>query len=208
MGKRGPQPRGQYGGKNERTAVFSSRLQPETRRQLEAAAKASGRSLTQELEHRLRRTFSEEDVDLQLYGTRQNAAIVNLIGATIQSVLRADSSGRKHDWLKEQWLFDDVMTAIQHVLLWFRPGGDSGLREIKLGSATARADKLMNEIRSADPALPIREGSARQHTMARLKEKLGPLITPRNPYDDFREPAPAERRNVSNQPKRQKRKRT
>lgn len=205
MGKRGPQPKGQYGGKNERTAVFSSRLRPETRRRLEAAAKASGRSLTQELEHRLRHTFHEEDADLQLYGTKRNAAIVNLIGATIQSVSRSESARGRHDWLKEQWLFDDVMAAIQHVLRWFRPGGDSGLREIKLGSGTARADKLMNEIRSADPALPISEGSARQHTMARLKDKLGPLVTPRNPYDDFRKSASPVGRNISNRLKRRRR---
>jgi hypothetical protein len=207
VGKRGPQPKGQYGGKNERTALFSTRFRPETRRRLEAAAKANGRSLSQELEHRLRQTFYEEDVDLKLYGTKQNAGIVNLIGATIQSVSRIDSAKGKHNWLKEQWLFDDVMIAIQHVLLWFRPGGDSGLREIKLGSGTARADKLMNEIRSADTALPILEGSARQHTMGRLKEKLGPLVTARNPYDDFREPAPRQPRNISNRLRRKQRKR-
>jgi hypothetical protein len=142
-------------------------------------------------------------LDPKLYGTKENAAIVNLIGATIQILSRTASTGRKHDWLKEQWLFDDVMAAIRHALLWFRPDGDSGLREITSSSGTARADQLMNEIRSTDPALPITEGSARQHTMARLKEKLGPLVTPRNPFDDFRKPAPRRRHNISNRSKRQ-----
>ena len=31
MGKRGPQPKGEYGGKIRRTAVLSTRLQPDTR---------------------------------------------------------------------------------------------------------------------------------------------------------------------------------
>jgi hypothetical protein len=190
VGRRGPQPKGQYGGTNERTAVFTTRLRPESRKRLEEAAKASGRSLSQELEHRLRQAFGQDDSDLKLYGTKENAAIVNLIGATIQIVSKTASNRRKHDWLNEQWLFDDVMAAIRHVLLSFRPGGDSGLREITSSSGTARADQLINEIRSADPALPIKEGSVRQHTMARLKEKLGPLVTARNPYDDFRKPAP------------------
>jgi TraY domain len=206
MGERGPQPKGQYGGTNERTAVFTTRLRPETRKRLEAAAQVSGRSLSQELEHRLRQAFGQDELDLKLYGTKENAAIVNLIGATIQIVSRTASTRRKYDWLKEQWLFDDVMAAIRHALLWFRPGGDSGLRQITLGSGPIRAGQLMNEIRSADPALPVQAGSPRQHTMARLKEKLGPLVTARNPYDDFREPELPNPRKTSRRLKRKLRK--
>ncbi len=58
MGKRGPLPRGEYGRKIGRTAVLSTRLQPDTRALLVAAKEASGRSLSQELEHRLRQTSS------------------------------------------------------------------------------------------------------------------------------------------------------
>jgi hypothetical protein len=186
--------------------VFSTRLRPETRTRLIAAAKASGRSLSQELEHRLRRTFSEDDSDVRLYGNEQNAAVVNLIGATIKSASTRGSPTSKHDWLKEQWLFDDVMDAIRHVLLWFRPGGDSGLRQITVGSATERVDQLIDEIRASDPALPITRGSARQHAMARLKEKLGDLVTPRNPYDDLHKPTIREPTNISNRLKRKLRK--
>jgi hypothetical protein len=205
MGKRGPQPKGEYGRNIPRTAVLSTRLQKDTRALLEDAARASGRSLSQELEHRLRQAFRDDDWDIKLYGTKENAAVVNLIGATIQSASARDSAKRKHDWLKEQWLFDDVMAAIRHVLLWFRPGGDSGLREITLGSGTSRADQLINEIRSADTSLPITKGSARQHTMARLREKLGNLVTVRNPYDDLFEPKVPERSNISNRLKRKQR---
>lgn len=207
MGNRGPQPKGEYGGTSERTAVFSTRLRPETRRRLVAAAKASGRSLSQELEHRLRETFSEDDLGVQLYGNETNAAVVNLIGAMIRSASTRDSAKRKYDWLGDQFLFDDVMAAIRHVLLWFRPGGDSGLREITGGSGIDRANRLIDEIRSADPSLPITKGSARQHTMARLREKLANLVSARNPYDDFRRPKPAEPRNISNCCKREQRKR-
>jgi len=203
VGRRGPEPKGEYGGMKERTAVLSMRLRPETRDRLGAAAKESKRSVSQEAEHRLRRTFGEDDDDVKRYGSKRNAAIVNLIGAAIRSASDRDSPTKKHDWLKEQWLFDDVMAAIWHVLLWFRPNGDSGLREITMSSGTARADQLINEIRSAHPALPITKGSVRQHTLARLNEKLGDLVTARNPYDDFREPKPLQRRNISNRLKRQ-----
>ena len=68
MGKRGPHPKGEYGGKIARTAVLSTRLQPDTRARLSEAAKASGRSLSQELEHRLRGSFIEEDKVVDFYG--------------------------------------------------------------------------------------------------------------------------------------------
>jgi hypothetical protein len=144
-------------------------------------------------------------LDIKLYGTGQNAAVVNLIGATIHSV-STRNLGRTNDWLKEQWLFDDVMMAIRHVLLWFRPGGDSGLQEIAGGSGIARADQLIDEIRSSDPSLPITKGTARQQTMARLKEKLGNLVSTRNPYDDFRKPMLREPTNISPRLKRKRRK--
>ena len=208
MGKRGPQPKGEYGRKGGRTAVLSTRLQPDTRRRLVAATHASGRSLSQELEHRLRRTFVEDDKAVEFYGSEQTAAVVKLIGAVIQSTATTFSpkSKKQYEWLKDQFVFDNVMMAIRHVLLWFRPGGDSGLGEITLGTATDQADQLIDEIRSADPSLPIAAGSTRQHAMAMLKDKLGDLVTARNPYDDLRRPMPAERHNISNRLKRQQRK--
>jgi hypothetical protein len=192
MGKRGPRPKGEYGGKIGRTAVLSTRLQPDTRERLVAAKEASGRSLSHELEHRLRRTFVEDDKAVEFYGTGQTAAVVRLIGATIQATAATESSygKKKYDWLREQWLFDDVMDAIVHMLLWFRPGGDSGRREIKLSSGTNQAEQLINEIRSSDPSLPMMKGSNRQHAMAMLKDKLGDLAKHRRPYEDWLKKAP------------------
>lgn len=83
MGKRGPKSKGEYGRHGGRTAVLSTRLQPDTRARLVAAAKTKGRSLSQELEHRLRWTFSEDDKAVDWYGSGQTAAVVKLIGATI-----------------------------------------------------------------------------------------------------------------------------
>jgi hypothetical protein len=200
MGKRGPKPRGVYAGK---TAVFSSRIMPETLALLNAAKKAHGArewSLSQEIEHRLRRTFSDDKNDVELYGNEQSAAIVKLIGLVIRAASTPIKG--KHNWLSEQWLFDDVMDAIAHTLLWFRPGGDSGRREIKLSSGTDHAEQLMAEIRSSDPSLPITEGTRRQHRMAVLKDKLGDLAGHRHPYDDWREKARPVRIVVPNPAKR------
>jgi TraY domain len=209
MGKRGPRPKGEYGRHVRRTAVFSTRIQPDTHARLVSAATASGRSLSQEIEHRLRRTFVEDDKVIEFYGNNETAAVVKLIGAVIQSTATTISpkTNRKYEWLKDQFVFDNVMLAIWHVLLWFRPGGDSGLREITLGTATTQVDQLINEIRSSDPALQITTRSTRQHSLAMLKDKLGKLVTTRNPYDDLRKPTRPEPYNISNRLKRQQRKR-
>ena len=190
MGKRGPQPKGEYGRKIPRTAVLSTRLQPDTRARLSSAAKANNRSVSQELEHRLRKTFFEDDKVLELFGTEKTAAICRLIGATIHSAAPGAPRGAKDAWLKNQALFDDVMLAIEHVLLWFRPGGVSGRREITLGSSTNRSDQLIKEIRDADPAVPITKRSKRQHAMATLKSKLGDSVSGPHPYDEWREMEP------------------
>ena len=58
--KPGPQPRGPYSDKRK---TLSTRITVETRRQLDKAAKDSGRSLAQEVELRLDRSFQRDDAD-------------------------------------------------------------------------------------------------------------------------------------------------
>ena len=202
MGKRGPQPKGEYGRKTARTAVLSTRLQSDTRARLLEAANANRRSLSQELEHRLRRTFVEDDKTVKFYGTEQTAAVVKLIGLTLNAAAARTSRRGRHEWLKEQWLFDDVIDAIVHTLLWFRPGGDSARRQITLSSTTDRVDELIDEIRSADPSLPMARGSSRQHGMAMLKDKLGDLARHPHPYDEWRNNGPPGRTAIPEQAKK------
>lgn len=210
MGKRGPQPKGEYGGKIGRTAVLSTRLQQDTRKRLVAAKEASGRSLSQELEHRLRRTFIEDDKAVEFYGGQSNAAIVKLIGAVIQStcsswlVKTADGwvpDVRKDpgEWLRNPQLFNGVLTAIVHTLMWYKP---SGGRDDKFIFYHSTAEEIIDEIRSSDPSLPITKGSTRQHAMAMLKDKLGDLARRRPPYDDWRAKEPPVRIEVPNRAKR------
>ncbi len=51
---------------------------------------------------------------------------MKLIGATIHTAAATGSAQKKHDWLKEQWQFDDVMDAIVHVLLSFGQAAIAG----------------------------------------------------------------------------------
>ncbi len=198
MGKRGPPPKGEYGGKVGRTAVLSTRLQPDTRKRLSEAAKANGRSLSQELEHRLRASFIQDDNVIDFFGSQSNAAIVKLLGAVIQStgtswlVKKLDGwvpDPRKDpgEWLRDSKLFDQVLTAIVHTLMWFKP---SGGRDAQFLFYHSTAERIIDEIRSSDPSVPLTKRSTRQHAMAMLKDKLGDLVHRRHPYDDWREKEP------------------
>jgi hypothetical protein len=156
------------------------------------------RSLSQELEHRIRRTFIEDDKAIEFYGSESNAAILKLIGAVIQSTCTSwfvqtadgwvpDLKKEHEEWLRDPKLFDQVLTAVVHALIWFEPHGH---RDEHFISYNSTAERIINEIRSADPSLPITKRSTRQHAMAMLKDKLGDLARHRHPYDDWREKEP------------------
>jgi hypothetical protein len=76
MGARGPKPKGEY---EKQTAVFSSRLTPELRAWVSEAASISGRSLSQEIEHRLRFSFAMDPVAERQYVERALAACLEVV---------------------------------------------------------------------------------------------------------------------------------
>jgi hypothetical protein len=212
MGKRGPQPKGEYGRSIGRTAVLSTRLQPDTRARLSRAAKANKRSLSQELEHRLRLSFINEDAVIDFYGSQANAAIVQLLGAVIKStctswlVKTADEWVRDFhkdpgEWLRDPKIFDDVVVAIVHALQWFKPAGS---RFDQLFFYSSDIERLIDEIRAADPSLPLANRSTRQHAFAVLKDQLGDLVDRPHPYGDLikKEPVPT----VARKPNKKKQK--
>jgi hypothetical protein len=163
--------------------MFSTRLRVDTRALLTEAARVANRSLSQELEVRVRSTFRQDEQDRAFYGEdKEIEGVVRFIAATIGLVVQQASSKKKRDWLCEQWLFDSVVDAINHALLLFRPGGDEGRREITLSTSTNAADRLIEEIQASDPTLPFHRGTDRQHAAAKLKRKLGPLIEREHPY--------------------------
>src|SRR3954465_4329709 len=100
MGKRGPKPNGEYSGK---TSVFSTRIRPDTKARLIKAAASAPRSLSQELEHRLRRTFAEDDKALEFFGDQETAALLKFIGVTISLLTHVKKPGAK--WFNDPYLF-------------------------------------------------------------------------------------------------------
>jgi TraY domain len=177
MAKRGPPPRGEYANK---TRVFSTRLREDTKQALQDAAAKSGRSLSQEVEHRLRRSFDEDRRMVDCLGGERNYAVLRLIASlmsTVHNPFRPDA-----DWLSDAYQFDQLVKAVVPVLELFRPPGDrslptddEGLRAIgDLQSGQAAGYAALTLLHAPDE-LPVNPKSP----MARIKSSLGKEIIAR-----------------------------
>jgi len=119
MGNRGPKPKGPYA---DKAAVFSTRMRPDTKRDLTAAAKKSGRPLSQEVEHRLRRSFDEDMSLRERFGGAQISAMMRAISvALVEAGRRAHA--KPHEVLHDPFAYDAAVRAIVLMLEAFRPPG-------------------------------------------------------------------------------------
>jgi hypothetical protein len=171
---RGRPPRGEYPGK---TAVMNFRIRPDTKRLLEAAARASGRTLSQETEHQLRRAL----VDM---GVGPTFALMKVIGSAIDAIISTRYSRGNPNWIDDPYLFDQVAKAITGAFEIFRPAGViTRPADVLHGSAIAAkaegqaaALQLLALIRSADVLTPISRQSAQTRALTVMKQDLGALL--------------------------------
>ena len=83
-----------------------------------ASAKASGRSLSQEVSYRLRRTFIEDDKIEAAFGGRENYLVMRMVGLAMQ--WGAMTFRRKSTvWMHDPGLFDVVVKSVNGVLEQF-----------------------------------------------------------------------------------------
>ena len=153
MARRGPVPRGEYSNKSR---VLSTRIREDTRNSLEAAAKHSGRSLSQEIEYRLRRSFDEDKRIFELFGGRRNYAVLRLVADVMQTIynpFRPDA-----DWLDDPYQFDQLVTAVASVLEAVRPPGDRVLDHPDAGMRVAA--ELQAQTAAAHAVLALRDAAA------------------------------------------------
>jgi hypothetical protein len=109
MGK-GPRPKGEYAGKS---SVFSTRIRPDLRKSLERAAKASGRSLSQEVEHRLRRSFVEDDKIADAFGDRRTYRLMRMMSDAIHLSWQDQND---ENWLDDPFRFRVALAAMRSVI--------------------------------------------------------------------------------------------
>lgn len=111
----------------ERVAL-SIRMTPELKRKLDEAAERGGRSLTQEAEFRLARSFDREGLLLEVmslsYGD-ELAGILYMLGEVMLPVVLATADHKKlvGSWIDEPYAFDQALKAALKLLEALRPTG-------------------------------------------------------------------------------------
>ncbi len=114
MAKAGRKPKGPYVDKG---SVFSARIRSDTRCDIEKAARNSGRSLAQEVEHRLRRSFEDDRTISRRFGSRETYAVARLIGLAVE----IENGPNSRTWLHEAHAFDQTYASIKALLDQLRP---------------------------------------------------------------------------------------
>lgn len=177
---RGQPPRGPYAGKS---AVLAWRVRPDTRADIERAAKASGRSLSQEVEDRLKGSFAEDKKIEDVFGDKRNYAVMRLIGSTIESIRPVGATDV--DWLSDPFLFDRAVNGVNAVLTLIRPKGRPPRKKSrwKVGGflGEVAANDLLREVQAAAPA-HVSGQSARQMILTKLKNALGEVVSRAEPF--------------------------
>jgi hypothetical protein len=171
----GRPPKGEYAGKS---SVLSTRITPDLRADLEEAAKVNGRTLSQEIEHRLRLTFQEDKRIVDVFGSPRAFAIMRLLASTIEPILNLND--RDADWTADPYLFDQIVRAFNLTLGMIRPPGEvpTGAEALDHGGTHQgvwRAAEMLREVKHADPMLPLDEPSAEKRLAATLKRDLGEI---------------------------------
>jgi hypothetical protein len=173
MAKRGRRPRGEY---PEKKRVFASRIREDTWKMLQQAAATSGRSISQEFEHRLRRGLDDDKAIEDAFGDRRTLAVMKMAAiAAVNSAMLNPIHSKVH-WTSNVEAFDRALNAIVDSLKAFRPHElvAKGV-EMRLEVAAPTLE-LVQQIQAANPARPLNKTSKRQRAMLRLKDELGDLV--------------------------------
>ncbi len=119
-GKRGVRPRGPYVDKRK---TLTTRITNKTRENLDAAAKATDRSLSQEIEFRLERSFLQDEADERIretvlkdiydsFGKKKTFRIMRLLASMVQIVEQTTGKSWLEDPETNIWVNEMISEAI------------------------------------------------------------------------------------------------
>jgi len=187
--KRGRRPQGEYVGKSK---VMGFRIRPDTHAALHEASKASGRSLSQETEHRLRR-------DLFEHGSADTYAVLRTIGYAIDRLINIKNP--KATWLTDPYLFQQAKLAVVTALDLLAPREPAPSREESLDrgglrQGTVAVHELLRDIQIVDPTTPPAKQTTEQRALSILKSDLKTLSERARPYGKSAEQLRSEAKNT------------
>ena len=178
--KRGRKPQGPYA---DKTSTIATRVSTDLRDKLDRARQEHPRtwSLSQEIEHRLRLSFDEDEQIKNLFGSIETYAVARLFAEILNQV---EGMTHRH-WAEDGFTVLAASQAINDVLIEFRAGDDEAVpghiaKYIKSPNEAgeAIAGGVLDQLRFADQALidkPGRYYSDQAKLYARLKSALGDL---------------------------------
>jgi len=170
MGK-GPRPKGEYAGKS---SVFSTRIRPDLRKSLEKAAKSSGRSLSKEVEHRLRRSFVEDDKIVDAFGDRRTYRLMRMMSDAIQLSQKGENG---ENWLDDPFRFRVALAAMRSVVEAIEPhsslpdDAESQIIPNTLGAVIA--GKLWEGVNQAKDSIELGSGSLADRINSIARSDIG-----------------------------------
>ncbi len=178
--KRGRKPQGEY---SDKKAVLTTRITKELREKLERACKGPDhtRSLSQEVEHRLRMSFSAQRIAEQIFKDQETYGVALLIAETMK---RMEGMTECH-WADNAFTVNACALAIGNVLRAFQASDDAEPPEhlskyitTPEAAGEAVAGGILGQIRMAGQVpidRPGRYHSEQLKNYPRIKEALGEL---------------------------------
>ena len=176
--KRGPTPQGEYAGKS---SVLSTRITADLRDWLEKASKRSGRTLSQEIENRLRETFREEKELTDRFGTYRTALVLQVVALVLNAMRNPENPNA--EWLDDPHAFQLAKDAINHTLEAIRPKEPvnpflaAGLDMTQDPESASLA--TWRDIGRLDAALPLGGKTTGAQSLGRLVKNKFPEIVER-----------------------------
>jgi hypothetical protein len=164
--KRGRPPRGEY---PEKSAVMNFRIRPDTKRLLTQAARASGRTLSAETEHQLRRAVAE-------MGAGRTYVILTAIGRAIDGLVELKRTTPGTDWWSDPDLYTQARRVVLTALDLFKPPGtvtDAGPDDTR--TAEFAIETTLREIQLFDETKPFVKQTPYERWLGMMKKDLGPL---------------------------------
>jgi hypothetical protein len=154
----------------KKTTVINFRIQPSTKALLDEAARRSGRTMSAECEHQLRRAL----VDM---GAGPTFAIMSLVGRTIVGVV-----GPKTKWWNDPRQFDEAVRLAHAAFGLLRPPPRAGAEPPAGGEPLSErsiqfaAEASVREAQAVDTAVPFEKQTDDQRWLAHLRQDLGPVV--------------------------------
>lgn len=168
---------------------LNMRTTRETRERLESAAKANARSLAQEVEYRLQRSFDDTDIVTRHDEMQHGRDVVGFLMLAEEVMTSAgrlaamEQGKRERSWLSDPYAYDQAVKAFMDVAEHLRPPGDippnGTVIELPTGSRSklkGNTGRIAARLALAGIAQAGKANAEPDLWTKALRERIGPLV--------------------------------